>query len=181
MAKDEESREEEPVETDSVDEELEAEHVAELKDEDVPDFLRDDDDYQWLSDDVVLANDEDSALVKQLADETAIQWAIHGMYNDKGKTHSSLFYREHPPILNVYYPKTDEEINIVLTKELTRTLSKTFQDLNKAYHGAGRSRGEKRSLDETAKNIPDWIRKNKIQSAFLGIAFIFIMYMLFFV
>lgn len=148
--------------------------------DDVTDFLKDDDDYQMLSDDVVLASDDDSALVKQLAHEEAIQWAIHGMYSDKGKTHPSLFYRDNPPILNIYYPKTGEETNVILTKELTRTLSKTFQDLNKAYHGAGRTRGEKSSLDESVKNLPDWIRKNKVQSGFLAFAVIFFIYVLFF-
>lgn len=174
MAKDEETREEELPEEPSVSMELEE------QDDEALAFLEDDDDYQMLSDDVVLASDDDSALVKQLENELAIQWAIHGMYNDNGKTHSSLYYRDNPPILSIFYPQTEEEVNITLTKELTRTLSKAFQDLNKAYHGAGRTRGEKPSLDESVKNLPDWVRKNKVQSGFLAVAFVFIVYVLFF-
>lgn len=173
MAKDEDRREEESSE------EVSVEMDREEQEQDLG-FLADDDDYQMLSEDTLLAYDEDSALIKQFQDEHAIQWAIHGMYNDKGKTHSPFYYRDNPPILNILYPKTGEEVNITLTKELTRTLSNTFQDLNKAYHGAGRTRGEKRSLDESVKNIPDWVRKNKVQSVFLAFAFVFIVYVLFF-
>lgn len=115
-----------------------------------------------LSDDFILSEDDDAAVIKQL--EGTVSWYIDGLYNEKGKTHHSLYLKENPPLF-IIESSDGSEASFILTKELARTFSKTFGDLNKAYYGSRKERGEK-SFDERIKGIPDWARENPIQAIF---------------
>lgn len=121
------------------------------------------DDEEWLKgDDLVLSEDEDAAFLKQL--ENTVSWRIEGMYNDKGKTYNQLYLRENPPIL-IVEASTGDVASFVLSKNMVRTMSTGLDDLKKAYYGAGRHRGEARTIDEKARAVPQWAKENPIKAA----------------
>lgn len=121
-----------------------------------------DDDEAWLKgDDMVLSEDDDAAFVKQV--DHTVSWHIEGLYSDKGKTYSQLYLRENPPLL-IVESSTGETASFVLSKEVTRTLSTGLNDLKKAYYGAGRVRGETRTLDEKVRGLPQWGKENPIKA-----------------
>ena len=121
-----------------------------------------DDDEAWLKgDDMVLSEDDDAAFIKQV--DHTVSWHIEGLYSDRGKTFNQLYLRENPPLL-IVESSTGETASFVLSKEMTRTLSTGLNDLKKAYYGAGRARGETRTLDEKMRGIPQWGKENPIKA-----------------
>lgn len=125
----------------------------------------------FASDDFVLSEDEDAAVIKQL--EGTVSWYIDGLYNDNGKTHNSIYLRENPPLF-IIESSDGDEASFILTKDLARTFAKTFGDLNKVYYGSRKERGEK-SFDEKVKAMPEWSRENPIK-AVVGLALVFALF-----
>lgn len=120
--------------------------------------------------DFVLNEEDDSAAVKQ--DEGILTWEMLGVYNEEGETHRKTYLRENPPILLVESSQ-GEEVSIILTRELTRTLSKSFGDLEKAYYGHRRSRGDARGL-LGGKTPAEWFAENPLRGgATVLIVFVF--------
>lgn len=126
--------------------------------------------------DFVISEEDDAAVIKQ--EEGLLTWQILGVYNDEGKTHRGIYLRENPPIL-LMESSQGEEVSIVLTRDLTRTLSTTFKDLNRAYHGHRRTRGESRGILDGDTPV-EWFKKHPVRSGVTAvIAFMFFLVLMF--
>lgn len=136
-----------------------------------------DDDEKWLrGDDVALSEDDDSAFLKQL--DNTVSWRIEGLYNEKGKTRNQLYLRENPPLL-IVESGNGEYVSFVLTKELTRTLSTSFDDLKKAYYGSGRKRGDARTFDDKVKGSVQWAKEEPLKASLTVFLFVSLLVLLF--
>lgn len=116
------------------------------------------DDEIALSQDEILSEDDSSVIAKQ--QEGVVSWEISGVYDENGKVRSKHALRNSPPLLQVR-DSLGNQADFLLTKDLSRSLAKNFDDLHRAYYGI-RPRSEmttKEKLGEIKSGLRDHMGK----------------------
>jgi len=116
------------------------------------------DDELALSRDEILSEDSSSVIAKQ--QEGVVSWEISGVYDENGKVRSKYALRNSPPLLQVR-DSLGNQADFLLTKDLSGSLAKNFDDLHRAYYGI-RPRSEmttREKLGEIKSGLRDHMGK----------------------
>lgn len=82
--------------------------------------------------DELIESDDKHAIAKQF--DKVVSWEIEGLYKDNDNLVNKFVLGRKPPILRVS-SSTGEEVTLVLSKELAKTLNKALEASYKAYYG----------------------------------------------
>lgn len=127
-------------------------------------------------------NIEDSTSLMGIVsqDNDMLAFSIEGVYKDEKQTKyiTGKRLKDNPPVLKIRSGKGDE-VQFLLTKEFSKLLSKSLNEVNKAYAGYIYVKEENNmTLIDKIKNLPNIIKKKPIESLFTIASIIVIIYIL---
>jgi len=126
-----------------------------------------DDERVLAGDDVLLHEDLDSGIFQQ--ESHVISWEVLGLLKENGKPRNRLALRNDPPLF-VIKSASGDEVEFVLTKELSKSLSVIFTNVHNAYIGINSL--EKNAEPLTFKNsfnrVKSWIKTNPVKSTIVS-------------
>ena len=125
--------------------------------------------------------EEESALMGIVSQEDdMLAFSIEGVYKDdkQSKYITGRKLKENPPVLKIS-SGTGEEVQFLLTKDFTRLLSKSLEEVNKAYSGYVYVKEQNNmTLMEKIKNIPNKIKEKPFESLLTIASIIVVIYVL---
>lgn len=125
--------------------------------------------------------EEESALMGIVSQEDdMLAFSIEGVYKDdkQSKYITGRKLKENPPVLKIS-SGTGEEVQFLLTKDFTRLLSKSLEEVNKAYSGYVYVKEKNNmTLMEKIKNIPNKIKEKPFESLLTIASIIVVIYVL---
>lgn len=125
--------------------------------------------------------EEESALMGIVSQEDdMLAFSIEGVYKDdkQSKYITGRKLKENPPVLKIS-SGTGEEVQFLLTKDFTRLLSKSLEEVNKAYSGYVYVKEKNNmTLIERIKNIPNKIKEKPFGSLLTIASIIVVIYVL---
>lgn len=125
--------------------------------------------------------EEESALMGIVSQEDdMLAFSIEGVYKDdkQSKYITGRKLKENPPVLKISSGK-GEEVQFLLTKDFTRLLSKSLEEVNKAYSGYVYVKEKNNmTLMEKIKNIPNKIKEKPFESLLTIASIIVVIYVL---
>lgn len=125
--------------------------------------------------------EEESALMGIVSQEDdMLAFFIEGVYKDdkQSKYITGRKLKENPPVLKIS-SGTGEEVQFLLTKDFTRLLSKSLEEVNKAYSGYVYVKEKNNmTLMEKIKNIPNKIKEKPFESLLTIASIIVVIYVL---
>lgn len=125
--------------------------------------------------------EEESALMGIVSQEDdMLAFSIEGVYKDdkQSKYITGRKLKENPPVLKIS-SGTGEEVQFLLTKDFTRLLSKSLEEVNKAYLGYVYVKEKNNmTLMEKIKNIPNKIKEKPFESLLTIASIIVVIYVL---
>lgn len=104
------------------------------------------------------------AIVHQ--DEYIVSWEILNLYDDNGNLRNRYLMKSDPPLFRIS-STSGEEASFFVTKELSRTLSKLFSDVERAYYGIEPKESRKQYQDRFESlpaAVKNWVLSNKVKS-----------------
>jgi len=125
--------------------------------------------------------EEELALMGIVSQEDdMLAFSIEGVYKDdkQSKYITGRKLKENPPVLKIS-SGTGEEVQFLLTKDFTRLLSKSLEEVNKAYSGYVYVKEKNNmTLMEKIKNIPNKIKEKPFESLLTIASIIVVIYVL---
>lgn len=125
--------------------------------------------------------EEESALMGIVSQEDdMLAFSIEGVYKDdkQSKYITGRKLKENPPVLKIS-SGTGEEVQFLLTKDFTRLLSKSLEEVNKAYSGYVYVKEKNNmTLMEKIKNSPNKIKEKPFESLLTIASIIVVIYVL---
>lgn len=125
--------------------------------------------------------EEESTLMGIVSQENdMLAFSIEGVYKDdkQSKYITGRKLKENPPVLKIS-SGTGEEVQFILTKDFTRLLSKSLEEVNKAYSGYVYVKEKNNmTLMEKIKNIPNKIKEKPFESLLTIASIIVVIYVL---
>ena len=113
-------------------------------------------------------------------EDDMLAFSIEGVYKDdkQSKYITGRKLKENPPVLKIS-SGTGEEVQFLLTKDFTRLLSKSLEEVNKAYSGYVYVKEKNNmTLMEKIKNIPNKIKEKPFESLLTIASIIVVIYVL---
>lgn len=101
-----------------------------------------------------------SALFQQ--DENLVSWSLENFYNEKGERRGKYSLLNNPPILRLEGSAGDRA-EFVLTKELTRSLSKVLDVVDRGYYGVS-AKVAKEDKKSKLTEIVEWCEEHPAKS-----------------
>lgn len=131
----------------------------------------------------IIENDlieEDKAMLGIVSqDENLLAYSIKGVYLDDKETKyvTGKKLKENPPILKIS-SGDGSEVEFLLTKEFTRMLSKSLEEVNKCYSGYKYVTSEEMTFKEKIGNLPLWFKKKPLEVVFTALTIFLIFYVI---
>lgn len=146
--------------------EVEKPSVVEEDFQDSSVFVNDDENF-LNADDKALSYDLEEAVVQQ--QDGLVFWSIEGLFNENGKMKGKLALRQSPPTLVIRTKTGDREevVEILITKDLAKILSKHFDMIDKGFYGIKPS--SELTLKERTVGIWHWIKSHPFKATICGI------------
>lgn len=134
--------------------------------------LEEEDDYLMSELDATLDEDQDFAIFQQL--DNMISWRVKNFYDDDGKPKKRMDMRREPPIFEIS-DSAGNTADFILTKGLTESLHKVFEDVQYAYYGVDNTRKKNNKDKDIIDRTVSYVTEHPLQSIVLaGILLLFI-------
>lgn len=135
-----------------VEDEIEPLELNLSTDFDSADDYFDDDEEMLRSVDTKLSETDDSALFKQA--DGVIRWDLENFYNEDGKQYKKYTLKQNPPILKIE-DSHGSKVEFVLTEELVKSLSGTFDKVYRGYFNVSprKDKNSKTKWQETLESM----------------------------